>query len=254
MGKIVSFTNQKGGVGKTTTCVNLATFVALKGYKVLIIDMDPQGNASGSVGYDDMKGKNTVYEVLIGECSARDAIYQCEVDGLYIMPSTVDLAGAEVDLVYMKKREMIFKEALQPIVADYDYIFIDCSPSLGLVTVNVLTATDTILIPIHCEYLALAGLGQLMNTVRLIKKQKLNPNVEIEGVLLTMKDNRSNLVNEVSAEIRKYFEEKVYDTTIPRNIRLAEAPSHGKPIALYDPKSKGAIAYKQLADEFISRQ
>ena len=253
MGKIISITNQKGGVGKTTSCVNLASYIADVGYKVLLIDLDPQGNACTSVGVEAEKGQATIYEVLLGEASIDESTYQSELKNLKVIPSTVDLAGAEVDLVYMDNRENILKEALQNYKAQYDYIFIDCPPSLGLLTVNALTATDTIIIPIQCEYFALVGLGQLMNTVRLIKKH-LNPNIEIEGVLLTMKDNRSNLVSQVSDEIRKYFGDKVYDTFIPRNIRLAESPSHGKPIILYDNKSKGAIAYKSLCDEFLRKQ
>ena len=251
MGKIISITNQKGGVGKTTTCVNLAAFVAKSGNKVLIIDMDPQGNASSAVGVEPTKDDNTIYEVLIGECSARAAIYPSVMPGLDVLPSTVDLSGAEVELVHLNNRENILKEALIQAKKEYDYIFIDCPPSLSLLTVNALTATDSIIIPIQCEYFALVGLGQLMNTVKLIKKH-LNPNIEIEGVLLTMKDARSNLVNQVAEEIQKYFKEKVYRTYIPRNVRLAESPSHGKPITMYDSKSKGAIAYENLANEFLA--
>lgn len=251
MGKIISITNQKGGVGKTTTCVNLAAFVAKAGNKVLIIDMDPQGNASSAVGVEATKEDNTIYEVLIGECSAKGAICKSVMEGLDILPSTVDLSGAEVELVHLNNRENILKEALIQVKKEYDYIFIDCPPSLSLLTVNALTATDSIIIPIQCEYFALVGLGQLMNTVKLIKKH-LNPNIEIEGVLLTMKDARSNLVNQVAEEIQKYFKEKVYNTFIPRNVRLAESPSHGKPITMYDSKSKGAVAYQNLADEFLA--
>ena len=251
MAKIISLTNQKGGVGKTTTCVNLASFVADSGKHVLLIDVDPQGNAGASVGVDAENIKNSIYEVLLGEISVKDAIYPSVVKNLDVIPSTVDLAGAEVDLVYMDNRENILKNALKDISNDYDYIFLDCPPSLGLLTVNALTASNSIIIPIQCEYFALVGLGQLMNTVRLIKKH-LNPNIEIEGVLLTMKDNRSNLVGQVSEEIKKYFGSKVYNTYIPRNVRLAESPSHGQPILLYDNKSRGAIAYKMLADEFLS--
>ena len=251
MGKIISITNQKGGVGKTTTCVNLAAFVAKAGNKVLIIDMDPQGNASSAVGVEPTKDDNTIYEVLIGECSAKEAIYPSVMPGLDVLPSTVDLSGAEVELVHLNNRENVLKEALIQPKREYDYIFIDCPPSLSLLTVNALTATDSIIIPIQCEYFALVGLGQLMNTVKLIKKH-LNPSIEIEGVLLTMKDARSNLVNQVAEEIQKYFKEKVYNTFIPRNIRLAESPSHGKPITMYDSKSKGAIAYQNLANEFLA--
>ena len=253
MGKIISVTNQKGGVGKTTTCVNLAAYVADAGKKVLLIDIDPQGNACASLGVEVEKGKNSIYEVLLGEVQTKDAIYKSVVKNLDVLPSTVDLAGAEVDLVYVDNRENVLKEALKDVKDTYDFIFIDCPPSLGLLTVNALTATDSIIIPIQCEYFPLVGLGQLMNTVRLIKKH-LNPSIEIEGVLLTMKDNRSNLVTQVADEIRKYFETKVYDTYIPRNIRLAESPSHGKPILLYDSKSKGAVAYKALCEEFMRKQ
>ena len=253
MGKIIAFANQKGGVGKTTTCVNLSAFLAILGKKILLVDMDPQGNASSAVGVECAKTDNTMYELLLGECSAKDAIHHSNVKNLDVIPSNVDLSGAEVDLVYMDNREKVLKEALAPIKNQYDYIFVDCPPSLGLITVNALTATDSIIIPIQCEYFALVGLGQLMNTVRLIK-QHLNPNLDIEGVLMTMKDNRSNLVTQVASEIQKYFGNKVYKTTIPRNIRLAEAPSHGLPIYVYDPKAKGAQAYEDLSKEFLSNQ
>lgn len=253
MGKIISVTNQKGGVGKTTSCVNLASYVADSGKKVLLIDIDPQGNACSSVGVEVKKGENSVYEVLLGEIDITEAIYPSVLKNLEVIPSNVDLSGAEVDLVYTDNRENVLKTALSKIKDNYDFIFIDCPPSLGLLTVNALTASNTIIIPIQCEYFALVGLGQLMNTVRLIKKH-LNPDIEIEGVLLTMKDNRSNLVAQVSEEIKKYFETKVYDTYIPRNVRLAESPSHGKPILLYDSKSKGANAYKMLSEEFLRKQ
>ena len=253
MGKIIAVTNQKGGVGKTTSCVNLASYIACAGKKVLLIDMDPQGNACSSVGVEVDKDQNSVYEVLLGEADIKDSIYPSVLKGLDVIPSTVDLSGAEVDLVYLDNREKVLKDALSNIINDYDYVFIDCPPSLGLLTVNALTATNSIIIPIQCEFFALVGLGQLMNTVRLIKKH-LNPDIEIEGVLLTMKDNRSNLVAQVSDEIKKYFGTKVYDTYIPRNIRLAESPSHGKPICLYDNKSKGALAYKNLCEEFLKKQ
>lgn len=250
MGKIIAVTNQKGGVGKTTSCVNLAAYVASAGKKVLLIDIDPQGNACSSVGVEIENDQKSIYEVLIGEATVKEAIYPSVMKGLDVMPSTVDLSEAEVDLVYMDNREKVLKEALSSVKDEYDFIFIDCPPSLGLLTVNVLTATDTIIIPIQCEYFALVGLSQLMNTVRLVKKQ-LNPEIEIEGVLLTMKDNRSNLVSQVSEEIKKYFGSKVYETYIPRNVRLAESPSHGKPIIMYDNKSKGALAYKSLSEEFL---
>lgn len=250
MGKIISVTNQKGGVGKTTSCVNLASYVAASGKRVLMIDIDPQGNACSSLGVEPKKHDSTVYEVLLGEANVTDATYKSVVKNLDVVPSTVDLAGAEVDLVYVDNRETVLKEALKDIKNNYDFIFIDCPPSLGLLTVNALTASDTILIPIQCEYLAMVGLGQLMNTVRLVKKH-LNPDIEIEGVLLTMKATRSTLVQQVADDIRKHFGSKVYDTYIPRNIRLAESPSHNMPIMMYDGKSKGALAYKALCDEFL---
>lgn len=250
MGKIISVTNQKGGVGKTTSCVNLASYVAASGKRVLLIDIDPQGNACSSLDVEPKKHDSTVYEVLLGEANITDATYKSVVKNLDVVPSTVDLAGAEVDLVYVDNRETVLKEALKDIKNNYDFIFIDCPPSLGLLTVNALTASDTILIPIQCEYLAMVGLGQLMNTVRLVKKH-LNPDIEIEGVLLTMKATRSTLVQQVADDIRKHFGSKVYDTYIPRNIRLAESPSHNMPIMMYDGKSKGALAYKALCDEFL---
>jgi len=253
MGKIIAVTNQKGGVGKTTSCVNLAAYLASAGKKVLFIDIDPQGNGCSSLGVEVEKDQNSVYQVLLGEINIKEAIYPSVMKNLEVIPSNVDLSGAEVDLVYMDNREKILKEALAQIKNNYDYILIDCPPSLGLLTVNALTSTDSIIIPIQCEYFALVGLGQLMNTVRLIKKH-LNPEIEIEGVLLTMKDNRSNLVAQVSEEIKKYFGAKVYETYIPRNVRLAESPSHGKPIVLYDNKSKGAAAYQSLANEFLRKQ
>lgn len=252
MAKIISFTNQKGGVGKTTTCVNLSAYLALKGKKVLLLDMDPQGNACSSLGLDNIEGKS-MYDLLLGDALISEVIYDTKVKNLQIVPSTIDLAGSEIDLVYMENRESVLKESLNSLRDKYDYMFIDCPPSLGLLTVNALTASDSIIIPIQCEYFALVGLGQLMNTVRLIKKH-LNEKLEIEGVLLTMKDNRSNLVHEVSDEIVKYFGNKVYKSFIPRNVRLAEAPSHNLPIALYDPKSRGGMAYKEFADEFIKKQ
>lgn len=252
MTKIIAVTNQKGGVGKTTTCVNLASIIAEKGYKVLILDMDPQGNASSAVGVDCNKDANTVYELLIGERTAKECLHKSAVNNLDVIPSNVDLSGAEVDLVYVENREYVLKEALNQVKDNYDFIFIDCPPSLGLLTVNALTCTNSIIIPIQCEYFALVGLGQLMNTVKLIKMH-LNPTLEIEGVLLTMKDARSNLVNQVAEEIHNYFKSKVYETYIPRNIRLAEAPSHGKPINIYDEKSRGAVAYRALADEFLRK-
>ena len=252
MGKIVAFANQKGGVGKTTTCINLAAYVAIMGKKVLILDMDPQGNATSGVGIEKNNNIKTIYNVIDGDCSVKEVIRKTHIPNLDIIPATVDLAGAEIDLVQMSSREKIVKNILARILDLYDYIMIDCPPSLGLLTVNALTASHSIVIPIQCEFFALEGLSQLMNTVRLIKHH-LNPALDIEGVILTMKDNRSNLIAEVSGEIVKFFGKKVYTTSIPRNIRLAEAPSHGEPIITYDKNSKGADAYKDLAEEFLQR-
>ena len=252
MGKIISFVNQKGLVGKTTTCVNLAAFVANAGKKTLLVDMDPQGNASSGLGMVKNSELKTIYNVLDGEIPIKDAISSTVVKNLFVIPATVDLAGAEIELVQVNNREKVLKENLDSIKDDYDFIMIDCPPSLGLLTINALSASDTVLIPIQCEFYALEGLSQLMNTVKLVKKH-LNPNLEIEGVIMTMKDNRSNLVQQVSEQIRQYFGKKVFETTIPRNIRLAEAPSHGIPVFLYDAKCSGANAYKQMADEFLSK-
>ncbi len=252
MGKIISFINQKGGVGKTTTCVNLATFLAAYGKRVLIIDLDPQGNATTGVGVDKNKELNTFYDIILDECNIKDAIISTKIRNLDILPSNVDLAGSEVSLVQRENREKVLKNVVTTIKNEYDYIAIDCPPSLGLLTVNALTATDTIIIPIQCEFYALEGLSQLMNTVKLVKEY-LNANIEIEGVVLTMKDNRSNLVSQVAKEIRAFFGRKVYETVIPRNVRLAEAPSHGVPILIYDNRSSGALAYQSLALEFLKK-
>lgn len=253
MGKIISYVNQKGGVGKTTTCVNLSAFLAVKGKKVLLIDMDPQGNASSGVGVEKSPNLKTIYSAIDGECSLHDTIKKTSIKGLDVIPSTVDLAGAEIELVQINHRETVLRQLLNQIKFEYDYIMIDCPPSLALLSINALTASDSIIIPIQCEFYALEGLSQLMNTVKLVKKH-LNPKIEIEGVVLTMRDSRSNLVQEVSDEIRTYFGKKVFDTAIPRNVRLAEAPSHGLPIYAYDPKCAGAIAYESLANEFLKRQ
>ncbi len=252
MTKVIAFANQKGGVGKTTTCVNLATYLAAYGKKVLIIDLDPQGNATTGVGIEKAKDMQTFYDVITGESELADIIQQTQIRNLSIVPSSVDLAGAEVSLVQMESRERVLANQLEKIKGKYDYVMMDCPPSLGLITVNALTATNSVIIPIQCEFYALEGLSQLMNTVKLIK-QYYNPDIDIEGVILTMKDSRSNLVNQVAVEIKKFFGKKVYDTVIPRNVRLAEAPSHGLPIYLYDNKSTGGIAYNELAREFLRR-
>lgn len=252
MGKIIAFANQKGGVGKTTTCINVAAYMAAMGKKVLIVDMDPQGNASSGVGIEKSSDLKTLYNVIDKEVMIDEIILPTTLVGLDIVPATVDLAGAEIDLVQMSSREHVVKKALDRIKDRYDFILIDCPPSLGLLTVNALTASDSVLIPIQCEFFPLEGLTQLMNTIRLIIHH-LNPELKIEGVVLTMKDNRSNLVQQVSEEVRKFFNTKVYDTYIPRNVRLAEAPSHGLPIVLYDTSSKGANAYLSLAEEILNR-
>lgn len=252
MGKIIAFANQKGGVGKTTTAVNLASYTAAMGRKVLILDMDPQGNATSGIGIEKNNNLKTIYNVIDGDALVHEVIVPTYIENLDIIPATVDLAGAEIELVQMSSREKIVKNILGRIKNNYDFIFIDCPPSLGLLTVNALTSADAIIIPIQCEFYALEGLSQLMNTVRLIKHH-LNPTLDVEGVVLTMKDNRSNLIAQVSQEIMKFFGKKVFETAIPRNIRLAEAPSHGESILTYDAQSKGAQSYEQLTEEFLKR-
>lgn len=252
MGSVIALANQKGGVGKTTTCINLSAYIAAMGKKVLVVDLDPQGNATSGLGIDKDNEMKTVYDLISGDTVASDVIKETIVDGLDVLPSTVDLAGAELEMVQMPQREKIMKGILDPLKEKYDFIMIDCPPSLGLITVNALTACDSVIIPMQCEYYPLMGITQLMNTIRLIKFH-LNPNIDIEGVVMTMKDKRSNLTNQVSDEILKFFGKKVFFTFIPRNIRLAEAPSHGEPILIYEPTSKGADAYLSLAEEFMDR-
>lgn len=251
MGKIISIANQKGGVGKTTTSVNLSATLAKKNRKVLLIDADPQGNATSGVGVDkDLEG--SLYDVLVNEEDINNTIKKTNVKNLSICPSNINLAGAEVELVAMISREQRLKDQLDKVKDEYDYIIIDCPPSLGLITLNSLTASDSVLIPVQCEYFALEGLGQLMNTINLVKKH-LNTDLKIEGAVLTMYDIRTNLANQVVKEVKKYFDQKVYKTVIPRNVKLSEAPSYGMPITLYDPKSKGAKAYDKLAKEFLKK-
>lgn len=252
MGKIIAFANQKGGVGKTTTCVNVAAYIAAMGKRVLLIDLDPQGNATSGVGIEKNASTKTIYNVIDGDAIIDEVIVSTSVPGLDFIPATIDLAGAEIDLVQMPNRENIIKNRLSRIKDRYDYIFVDCPPSLGLLTVNALTACNSIVIPIQCEFYALEGLTQLMNTIKLVKKH-LNQSLDVEGVVLTMKDSRSNLITQVSEEIKAFFGKKVFDTAIPRNIRLAEAPSHGTPIGMYDASSKGAKAYLDLAEEILNR-
>ena len=249
MGKIISVANQKGGVGKTTTAVNLSTILAKKGKKGLLIDTDPQGNATSGLGITK-ELELSVYDILVADTEIDETIQQTAIKNLDICPSNISLAGAEVQLVSMMSREQRLKTKLDVVKDRYDYILIDCPPSLGLVTLNAFTASDTVLIPVQCEYFALEGLGQLLNTVNLVKKH-LNKDLEIEGALLTMYDARTNLSNQVVKEVKKYFENKVYKTVIPRNVRLSEAPSYGMPISIYDPKSKGAKAYEKFTKELL---
>lgn len=251
MSKIIAITNQKGGVGKTTTSINLGACLATLGKKILLVDIDPQGNTTSGVGINKADVVNCIYDVIINDVHPKDAICNSDIENLDILPATIQLAGAEIELVPTISREIRLKKAIQLVKHQYDYVLIDCPPSLGILTVNSLTAADSVLIPIQCEYYALEGLSQLLNTIRLVQKH-LNINLQIEGVLLTMLDARTNLGIQVVEEVKKYFQEKVYKTIIPRNVRLSEAPSHGKPIITYDPKSKGADVYLDLAKEVIS--
>ncbi len=253
MNRIISFANQKGGVGKTTTCVNVASFMALMGKKVLLVDLDPQGNATSNLGFTKDGKFNSIYQVMSEEKPVEEAIYETKVQNLSIIPANIDLAGVEVELVYMNQREFVIKKIFEKIKNNYDYITIDCPPSLGLLTINAFTASDAVIIPIQCEFFALEGLSQLMNTIRLVKK-KLNPNIAVDGVVLTMRDSRSNLGKQVAEEISKFFAGSVFKTTIPRNVRLAEAPSYGEPICIYDKNCVGAKAYKALVEEYFERK
>ncbi|MBQ4541775.1 MAG: ParA family protein [Clostridia bacterium] len=253
MCRVIAFANQKGGVGKTTTCVNMASFMALMGKKVLLIDLDPQGNATSNLGIEKEDKINTIYQVMSGDVSVNDAIYDTPVKNLSIIPANNDLSGVEVELVYMSQREYVFKKIIESVKDNYDYITIDCRPSLGLLTINAFTAADAVIIPIQCEFFALEGLSQLMNTIRLIKK-KLNPEIAIDGVVLTMREMRSNLGRQVAEEIEKFFAGTVFKTIIPRNVRLAESPSHGLPVYLYDKSCVGSKAYKALTEEYFERR
>jgi len=249
LGKIISIANQKGGVGKTTTSINIAAILAKKGKKVLLIDTDPQGNATSGVGVNKEQ-EFSVYDVLVGEVEIEKTLQDTNVKNLKVCPSNINLAGAEVELVSMMSREHRLKEGLENIKDEFDYIIIDCPPSLGLITLNAFTASDSVLIPVQCEYYALEGLGQLLNTINLVRKH-LNKSLQIEGAVLTMYDIRTNLSNQVVKEVKKYFENKVYKTVIPRNVKLSEAPSYGMPITVYDPKSKGAKCYEKLVREIL---
>ncbi|PFD98984.1 ParA family protein [Bacillus cereus] len=251
MGKIIAIANQKGGVGKTTTSVNLGAGLAQVGKKVLLIDIDAQGNATTGVGIEKSELDQCIYNVLVEDAEVQEVIQKTATENLDVLPATIQLAGAEIELVPTISREVRLQRALQPIRNEYDYIIIDCPPSLGLLTINALTAADSVIIPVQCEYYALEGLSQLLNTVRLVQKH-LNKNLAIQGVLLTMLDARTNLGIQVIDEVKKYFRDKVYRSIIPRNVRLSEAPSHGKPIMQYDAKSRGAEVYIDLAEEVIA--
>ncbi len=252
LSKIIAVANQKGGVGKTTTAVNLSACLAARRQRVLLVDLDPQGNATSGLGAADAPG-GTVYDVLLGESGAAEAVLDTGFNGLKLIPTAIELAGAEIELVGMDERELLLKRALEAVRTDYDYIFIDCPPSLSLLTVNALSAADGVLIPIQCEYYALEGLGQLMNTVKLMRR-KLNPELQVTGILLTMFDSRTNLCAQVVQEVRAHFPKEVFETTIPRNVRLSEAPSYGQPIHVYDARCIGAKAYGELAEELLERK
>ncbi|NOR75971.1 MAG: AAA family ATPase [Draconibacterium sp.] len=252
MGKIISLANQKGGVGKTTTTINLAASLAVLEQKILIIDADPQANSTSGLGFDVRNVQSSIYECIIDEVDAQKVILKTAIDNLDLIPSHIDLVGAEIEMLNLPNREKILKNALETIKNEYDFIFIDCSPSLGLITVNALTASDSVIIPVQCEYFALEGLGKLLNTIKIIQN-RLNKELAIEGFLLTMFDGRLNLSNQVYEEVKHHFQDMVFDTVIQRNVKLSEAPSYGKPAILYDASSKGAINYMNLARELLQR-
>lgn len=252
MGKIISLANQKGGVGKTTTTINLAASLAVLEQKILVIDADPQANATSGFGFDVKNVQSSIYECIIDEIDAEKVILKTEIDNLDIIPSHIDLVGAEIEMLNLPNREYVLKNAIEHLKNIYDFILIDCSPSLGLITVNALTASDSVIIPVQCEYFALEGLGKLLNTIKIIQN-RLNKDLEIEGFLLTMFDGRLNLSNQVYDEVKKHFQEMVFDTVIQRNVKLGEAPSYGKPVILYDASSKGAINHMNLAREILQR-
>ena len=252
MGKIIALANQKGGVGKTTTTMNLGASLATLEKSVLIVDADPQANASSGLGVDIKEVECSLYECIVNKTDVRDAIYTTDIDNLDIIPSHIDLVGAEIEMLNMDNREKILRQLLEPIRADYDYILIDCSPSLGLITVNALSAADSVIIPVQCEYFALEGISKLLNTIKIIKN-KLNPTLEIEGFLLTMYDSRLRLANQIYDEVKRHFQELVFKTVIQRNVKLSESPSHGLPVILYDADSSGSKNHLALAKEIISK-
>ena len=253
MGRIIAIANQKGGVGKTTTSINLSSCIAAKGKKVLVVDIDPQGNTTSGYGIEKNDLDNTIYELMLGDCSIEDCIIKDVIENISILPSNVNLAASEIELIGVDKKEYILKNEIDWVKDRYDYIIIDCPPSLSLLTVNAMTTADSVLVPIQCEYYALEGLSQLIHTVNLVK-ERLNPNLEMEGVVFTMYDSRTNLSAQVVENVKSHLNQKVYRTVIPRNIRLAEAPSYGQPINIYDPKSAGAESYLALAEEVIDRK
>ena len=253
MGRIIAIANQKGGVGKTTTSINLSSCIAAKGKKVLVVDIDPQGNTTSGYGIEKNDLDNTIYELMLGDCSIEDCIIKDVIENISILPSNVNLAAAEIELIGVDKKEYILKNEIDWVKDRYDYIIIDCPPSLSLLTVNAMTTADSVLVPIQCEYYALEGLSQLIHTVNLVK-ERLNPNLEMEGVVFTMYDSRTNLSAQVVENVKSHLNQKDYRTVIPRNIRLAEAPSYGQPINIYDPKSAGAESYLALAEEVIDRK
>ena len=250
MGRIIAVANQKGGVGKTTTAINLSSCLAAKGQKVLAIDMDPQGNMSSGLGIDKDNIDYTVYDLLIGEATIEQVLHKEAIENLDVIPANIDLSGAEIELLETENKEYILRDEVLKIRSNYDYVIIDCPPSLSMLTINSMDTADTVLAPIQCEYYALEGVSQLMGTIKLVKS-RLNPNLDIQGVVLSMFDGRANLSIQVVDEVKRYFKGSVYTTLIPRNVRLAEAPSHGKPVIYYDSKCKGAVAYMELAEEFI---
>ena len=250
MGKIIALANQKGGVGKTTTTINLAASLATLEKTVLVVDADPQANASSGLGVNIQQVESSLYECIINKTDVRDAIYTTDIEGLDIVPSHIDLVGAEIEMLELPNREKIISKVLQPVVNDYDYILIDCSPSLGLITVNSLTAADSVIIPVQCEFFALEGITKLLNTIKIIK-QRLNPKLEIEGFLLTMYDSRLRLANQIYDEVKRHFQELVFKTVIQRNVKVSEAPGHGLPVILYDADSAGAKNHLALAQEII---